>query len=622
MRGEKVVVNGKLYPHLARADKLAKLGQKARNAIINKYGLMSPEGMANREALPAEVIRSEAARSGDTGIRQGDGYTPLKLSQKDLPRFPRPAGQSGGVIGVPKNFVEKSMPATGEGVRTGFIPDNTTAGIARATKQAFTYKSKMDARDRAYSGGSDVSRHANDILIRDPKVAAKALKTSTKQALKQELSTMDTVGSEQGLYDNFLSYMHDVTHPQKAGTAGISAPKGTRWVSKDTVGDLGKSVGPRSKLAQAADTLNSGVTAATVYAKPSHVPQRFVTDATTSALSGALTSVKTRAFVKALRNGGLDERQLMESQQATGTHGYLALPHEGSNLAAHAATKGANFFANHVDARFRFMNLAHEARKAGIDTVPEFKKMLNYAKDPSKRIKIADAQKYEQVLRRSDRVSMMYDGLTPTERATVSRALWFYPWMKAATRYGGHVMAEHPLAAGVGANVGAYGRKVQRKELGALPSFEYGLIPFNHGHTTSSAGWLWPFNTTGQVAELGARPQQIIGNLNPATQAGLTAISGLNSFGDTVPGGRGYPSLKEAASEMFAPTPEASILKDYLDQKSAERKTHMFPHKPSTDFLTRLLVGPSYPKVTNKKALHKAAQRESGKGYSIFIPHK
>jgi hypothetical protein len=183
--------------------------------------------------------------------------------------------------------------------------------------------------------------------------------------------------------------------------------------------------------------------------------------------------------------------------------------------------------------------------------------------------------------------------------------------MKAATRYGGHVMAEHPLAAGVGANVGAYGRKVQRKDLGALPSFEYGLIPFNHGHTTSSAGWLWPFNTTGQVAELGARPQQIIGNLNPATQAGLTAISGLNSFGDTVPGGRGYPSLKEA-----------SILKDYLDQKSAERKTHMFPHKPSTDFLTRLLVGPSYPKVTNKKALHKAAQREGGKGYSIFIPHK
>ena len=59
----RVVINKKLYPQLARADRLAKRGQVERNKILLDYGLMTPEGLASREAIGAEVTRSEAARN-------------------------------------------------------------------------------------------------------------------------------------------------------------------------------------------------------------------------------------------------------------------------------------------------------------------------------------------------------------------------------------------------------------------------------------------------------------------------------------------------------------------------------------------------------------------------------
>ena len=598
----KVVINKKLYPQLAKADKLAKLGQVARNKVLLDYGLMTPEAMHQREALIAEVARSEAAR-GEDGLRHGDGYFNLQLSRKKMARFPRPAAATSGVIGKPlASFIDKHG-ATGEGVLKGLVPDDIMSGIARSVKEASSYKQKMIARDQLHSIGSDVSLHPNDVAVRDPKVVAQQMSTRTKQAVGQEHSTLDTIdGHEHNILDNFKSYMNDVMNPRQAGSVGIREP-GVRWVPEHQVGDLGRSAAPRGPLSKKMDAVNSAITSGTVYAKPSHVPQRYVTDATTSLLSGALTSPATHAYLKSLK-GVLSEKQLVEANQAGGLHGYLALPHEGESWAAKAASWGANFFANHIDAKFRLMNLAHEARKAGIPP-EEFHKLLKFAADPSKRIKIADAQKYTQVLNRSDRVSMMYDGLTPKERAVVSRAIWFYPWMKAATRYGGHVAAEHPLATAAGIAVGKQGEKFQKHQLGALPGFGFGYIPLDGGKSTSSAGWLEPFNTTGQAIQAVAHPSNIAQNLNPATQA-AAALFGLG----------GGASSGNPLSDIAGPLPEFSIFKDMLNPKYAEKKTHLFPHSPSQDWLTRFFVGPTYPKRTNKKTLHKDARTG---GYDIHV---
>lgn len=589
-----VVINKAKYPALHAASKLTGASQKAREAVIKDYGLMQPESMAARRDLPGEII--------GTG-RSGKGYTNLATSEKDLPRYPRPAGESGGVIGKKQGFIRKTVHATGEGILKGLVPDDTIAGIARSFKQAMSYKQAMDARHELWKGGSDVSRHASDVFIRDPFKPVKPLSQEAAVNMGKEMSTLHTLPDDQGLEQAFRQHMDDVIHPRKAGRAGIEA-EGGRYVSRHAVGDLGKTGAPRGTIARKMDAFNSAVTTGTVYAKPSHVPQRYVTDAITSLFSGALTSRKTGQFVKNLEKS-LTPQEHMAWEQATGLHGYLALPHEGESLAARSATKGANFFAQHVDARFRRMNLAHEAQKVGINTPQEFRKLLKFAKDPSKRIKIADAQKYEQVLRRTDRTSMMYDGLTPTERATVSRAIWFYPWMKAATRFGGHVAAEHPLAAAGMTAEGHLGRDWQKKEFGALPSFGLGYIPLEGGRKESSAGWLAPFNTTGQVIQTAMHPHDIAQNLNPATQV---AASMLGLGGGAASG--------NALSEGLSPLPEFSILKDYLNPSFAKKKTHLFPHNPSEDWLTRFGIGPSYPRRINRKAAHRDARTG---GYDIHI---
>jgi len=214
---------------------------------------------------------------------------------------------------------------------------------------------------------------------------------------------------------------------------------------------------------------------------------------------------------------------------------------------------------------------------------------------------------------------MMYDGLTAEERRTVARAFWFYPWTKAATRYAGHVAAEHPKVSALAIAESKQGEQMQQKMLGRLPSFEYGLVPFDHGKQTSQLGWLMPFNTAGNVAEYGARPEQIAGNLNPVYGGLVTALGGPNQYGES---GQPHP-VGQGISEIFGPTPEARILHDYLNQKDVEKKSRMFPHDWKQDFLTSLLVGPSYPKRTNKKALHFAHDREHNQFSDILIPrHK
>jgi hypothetical protein len=308
---------------------------------------------------------------------------------------------------------------------------------------------------------------------------------------------------------------------------------------------------------------------------------------------------------------------LNELAQSTGTHGYSALPHEGTGVTARLATSGANIYSKNIDSHFRLLNLIHESRKAGINDVAGIKRVMRYAKNPM--MKTANKAKYENILMRANRASMMYDGLTANERRTVARAFWFYPWTKAAARYGGHIAAEAPGFAGLASYLGKEGEQRQHKLLGDLPSFEYGLVPFgSKGTTTSQLGWLWPLNTTGQVLEYGARPEQLAGDLNPVYGAAVTAAGGPNQFGET---GQPHP-ISQGLSELFAPTPEARIIHDYLNKKAIEKKTRMFPHTPGEDFYTSLLVGPSFPKHVNKKALHFAAKKERGGFQDILVPKK
>lgn len=615
-----VVVSKAAFPRLHAIDQLVKEAQRTREDIIGKNGLLSPEAMHERLSLVARTMGVD---------REGQGYTYLGTSRKNITPYPR--GGSTPVTGGLKNFITKRKIATGKGVRQGYIPDNTTAGVAASLRDALTYLRKSEHRQMVHKFGSDFRNTKEDVLIADPaKTSLKPIPSSTRQALGQERSTLNTLDQENahtvGLAQAMHAKLEDMmphnsdTHEfgkayHQAADIGVRAPEGYKWVHKNMLGDLAKTTQPRSWAVKQVDKLNSAVTAATVYFKLSHIPQRTITDATTSAMSGALTSPGTWKLFYELRNT-MTPKELNELAQSTGTHGYSALPHEDPGFIGKKATQGANFYSKHIDAHFRLLNLVHEARRAGINDVRGIKQLIRYAKNPMMKSKYA--AKYEHVLGRANRVSMMYDGLTAGERRTVSRAFWFYPWTKAAARYGGHIALEHPKVSALGIAASKQGEQMQHKLLGDLPSFKYGLVPFDHGKTTSELGWLWPMNTASNVAEYVARPEQLVGNLNPVYGAALTAVGGPNQFGES---GQPHP-IGQALDQLFSPTPEARILHDYLNQKSVEKKTHMFPHPWWQDILTSAVVGPSYPKRTNKKALHFAAKKERGGFQDILVPKK
>jgi hypothetical protein len=567
-----------------------------------------------------------------TGIRTGENYTDLGLSKKQMVRYPRAVGSP--ISGLPKSPIKK-VTATGEGIRQGLIPDNTLAGAARSLREMRNYQAKFEHRMGLGRYGSDVKIHHSDLLEADPSHPRWGKVTQAiRQAAGSEESTVHTLEDEgrmaalQAHLDEMSPHQlegHEFNRPWQHGQElGTSAPEGYKWVPHEIADPATRSAAPRSFIGKQFNNINSAVTAATVYLKISHIPQRLATDATTSIFSGSLFSPKSLRLAMQMRKE-LGEATYENAVQLTGVHGYIAMPHEENSFASRTAmhgikvkgrtvAPGAEWYAHVIDSPFRWLNLTHEARLRGLTTSGDIKKMMKWAENPNLHAK--NANLYNQILMRTNRTSMMYDGLTPRERATVARALWFYPWTKAAVRFGGHVAIEHPIKAGVAANLGLKGRKEQKKVFGALPSFGYGYTPI--GGRISGLGSLSPFNTVGQSLDLASGAENLSQNANPATAAALSLATGLNNFGE-VGGGR----IHNALTAMVQPMPEFSILHDYLDSKGAGSKTRIFPHNPSEDFLTRFLVGPPYPRKYRKKNLHRAYKREHPvPGYDIHIPFK
>src|SRR5207249_7379147 len=115
-----------------------------------------------------------------------------------------------------------------------------------------------------------------------------------------------------------------------------------------------------------ADQVNSAVTLATVYLKPGHLPTRVFTNAATTIIQGAAGPLQLAKSVKLWHVLSHEDR--MRALAAAGQSGYEAMPHEGTGLIGKGATAGAQWWAKHADAPFRFASFAYEARKGGYTT--------------------------------------------------------------------------------------------------------------------------------------------------------------------------------------------------------------------------------------------------------------
>jgi hypothetical protein len=279
-----------------------------------------------------------------------------------------------------------------------------------------------------------------------------------------------------------------------------------------------------------------------VYAKPGHFATRYVTNASLNILQGAASPLgiaKTARLAHALT-----DREALQVA-ALGGQGYVHAIFDGvegknalSGAAGKAAGLGAKFWG-HQDTPFRFNAVAYEMRKLGFNTPEKVKELL------------ANPDKYraqlDEIGKRANRENIAYDNLSTREKQVVSRVFWFYPWLKGATQYGGRLVYEHPIKAGLIGNLGTIGQQQAQKDLGPVPSREAGLFKVGgtHDHPVASLpNTLNALHTPASILEsalgmlgghFGTPAAEIGGMLTPAIRAGEAVANKTDQYGTPTP---------------------------------------------------------------------------------------
>jgi len=124
-----------------------------------------------------------------------------------------------------------------------------------------------------------------------------------------------------------------------------------------------------------------------------------------------------------------------------------------------------------VDEPFRVSSFLHEAAVAGFTSKDD---ILHLLKDPKLR------DQFNDIAQRANDAIINYEFLSPNEQAIMRRLIFFYPWIKGATRYAAQVYKEHPIATGLQAQGGRLENKRTEEMLGALPADLRGIFAL-HG---------------------------------------------------------------------------------------------------------------------------------------------
>lgn len=593
-------------PHLNRIVQLghALEAQKARVAQM--------ESQAAARIKPTGIVGGETARPGR-------GFVSERVSDKKLSKA-EVSSSRGEVIGEAKSPITNAS-YTGRALQQGFRPKHVTLSASAHFRQILKFANTHAQRLRALETGSDFRRSNRDILARIPGQTAEKLSADVEQALGRQTSNVDTaeeLATMEGLKAAHEAFKESMFYPgqfkarfagDRAQALGTKAPEGYKWVDRNTLGDAGRASpeapdGLAASIRRKTDTVNSAVTAATVYFKVGHVGTRVLTNAVTNMTQGSANPLQMKYGTNLWRD--LDEEWQARSLAAAGQHGFASLPHEGTNFVAVAAGKGAQWWAKHADAMFRFNSLSYELRKAGYDTTAKFKQAIDHLETSGQGMPAHEWSKLSAAARRADREAISYDRLNDFEKRYITRAVWFYPWIKGSTLFTVRTAIEHPFKSAALGEAGVQGRQLQEQQLGPSPSYEAGL--FKLGGSASNPlvadfSTFSPFATSADVIDAPAQPGAYSGFLNPVAGAAGQFLYGLNQFG-----GASQTPYQDALLALGAATPEQQVAEAIASQ-GQDQSNRMFRKTPWNTF-ARFGVGPGLPRHVNRDALASAAARE------------
>jgi hypothetical protein len=132
-----------------------------------------------------------------------------------------------------------------------------------------------------------------------------------------------------------------------------------------------------------------------------------------------------------------------------------------------------------------------------------------------------------------------FSDLSEFERKVIKRAIPFYAWIKGISKRTGRMIADDPVQAAIGANIGAVGNQAVVDEYGNVPAFMGSLVPLRGDTAVTTAGlnpFVTPADVLGMVTGAFVPGQGVKGTQNPLSQLGpvwkapLEALTGKDFF--------------------------------------------------------------------------------------------
>jgi len=250
-------------------------------------------------------------------------------------------------------------------------------------------------------------------------------------------------------------------------SSGLTPPPGWK-------GTLSKTMTQGNPALTTWDFFNDVNKLAVLYLNPAYVPINLVGNLVMNiAQQGVFTPINL--WRSALMHQWLDgwERKMIDNEMGNGLTASLGTM-RGGNTAARMVNTTLGHWANQaVDLIPRRSAFLHEARREGYKTKEQVRALLRAAD--------AGDENAQDVMRhiayRANDAIVDYERMSPLERAITSRMIFFYPWLKGATRYTMRFPLEHPVQAIALMLAAEHAYTQQKQTMGDVPFYEGFDVP-------------------------------------------------------------------------------------------------------------------------------------------------
>lgn len=337
------------------------------------------------------------------------------------------------------------------------------------------------------------------------------------------------------------------------------------------------------------DTPNDLARIMYLYLNPAYVPINLAGNLVFNLIHGALNPRNLVRLIQVQREFTGAERRLIDGGSGTG----IAIG-VGGNVGGVSPLKPvvntlASLTSKVVDLMPRRLAFLHEAAKHGYKTPSDVKRLLN---TPS-------LQNRLELVFKGARESMGdYERLSSFEKQYVSRAIFFYPWIKVATRHTARMPLEHPAQS---VALGILGYEAHERDIGDRASYLAFLQSIPGTDMFSDPRQLFPATTPIEIAmaakdflmQTGAGPKDLAEKFTPTIlNAGKMLWGGENPL----------DVLKEEFIEPFAPKRIYGVLTETKEEFKTRQEESVRPRGKTLDLLSHFLSRSATPSGFNPKA--------------------